>query len=92
MKRCLSGKARAAKELLILGGACWGVWRLSSSSQQLGMHKVMAGLPSASFPMSVMAQNPGSCEKCLASMLHSYGNTCQGKTSISKATFLNMWT
>lgn len=24
MKRCLSGKARAAKELLILGGAWWG--------------------------------------------------------------------
>lgn len=54
-------KARAAKELLILGGGLLGSLEalfLLTARGQMGMHKVMAGLPSASFPTSVMAQKP----------------------------------
>lgn len=65
MKRCLSGKARAAKELpnpwRSLLGSLEALFLLTAVGDA---QSHLAGLPSASFPMSVMAQNPGSCEKC----------------------------
>ena len=60
---------------------------LLTARGQVGMHKVMAGLPSASCPTSVMAQKPGSCEKGLASMLHSYGKPARIKLPFLKQHF-----